>query len=235
MATISGVWRWNDDISGAVSINRVKIQFRSNGFLFYGMLLYPQFSTLMYIPTQNMGDSADSVLSGEFEGPGIYDFDSGWYAFSDPYRTIDFGAWPRSVSDEFHTWLTTYLTYVGESNWKPVYQVSVHQEIWAHREAYQYINDEWVKISPVFRSYTVTVAIDNVDVEGVWLHTPTPGENVIAEDGTNVYYLSVKSDTEGTLPETISAINATVVEWDNTTGRLVVSNPTGDVTIQAAV
>lgn len=236
MATISGVWRWNDDISGAEGSGRIAIQFRSNGFQFYGLLTHSTFTDMIYIPTTNMGEDQGSVSSTEYGGPWVYGWSTGWHRTTEPFRTIDFGARPTTITDEFYTWITTYLTYVGESTWKPVYQASAEQNAWLYREAFQYIGGEWVRISPVFRSYPVNIDISDVEAEIAWKGRSadgstdsTYGEGIIAEDGIYICYLT------GTLPEAVNVTNASIVEWDKSTGRLVIDKPTGDVTIQASV
>jgi hypothetical protein len=235
MATISGVWRWNDDISGAKNHGRIPIQFRSNGFLFYGLLTHETFSDMIYIPTPELGTDQSTISSAEMNGPWVYGWKTGWRETTEPFRTVDFGARLTTISDTFYTWITTYLTYVGESTWKPVYQASLQQNSWLFREAYQYIGGRWVRISPIFRSYPVNIDISGVEAEIGWKGKSANGslddtyaDGIISEDGIYICYLT------GTLPNTVNVTNASIVEWNKSTGRLVIDKPTWNVTIQAS-
>ena len=226
MATLSGVWKWKDDISAISDYTRIPIPFRSNGRKFYGLVALPSNTNgLIYSPVQDMG-SEGTFPSAVFNGPQPYKWEAGWEDIANEYRYIDFGAWPTELTDTFYEWFTSLMVYEKESDWKPIYQASVASGTWNLKEGYQYLNNTWVKISPIFREYNVVISTSTLDVDGI-------GKTIIGEDSQNTYVFSVNSDIVGTLPPSVVVTNATIDSYDQTTGKLIIGHAIGEVTIAA--
>lgn len=221
MASISGRWRLNDELSYALGA-RVPVNFVSNGFRYYYINIGYNANAIILVPTVY---SEDNNIMTDMAGHILYT--NTYVRDASFFRELDFGSVGQSVSDDFYQWASSYMTYIGESLWEPVYQVSASAGDWQLREAYKYHESEWVKISSLHRVYAVTMSLSGITGDTNNLTAS------IAEDGMNQYYLEASDG--GTLPEAVNVTNASVVEWDKSTGRLVIDKPTGEVIIQTAV
>jgi hypothetical protein len=215
---IYGKWKLNDDLEYLHA--RVPVNFTSNGFKYCYMHIGYNSEIISFVRAPY---SEDNSLLVDLDHT-IY-FNNHYHPGSSPYRIIDFGTAYQEVSSDFKYWLSTNATFLGQGTWEAVYQLSASERAWQLREAYKYLNNEWVKISPLFNTYKVTAVISGI--EDI-LHVLNSS---IAEDSVIEYLLTAEEGRM--LPEKVTVENAEILEWDNTTGKLVISKPVGDVVITA--
>ena len=98
MATVKGVWAWNDTID--VSINR---EFE----LAFTTIAIGQTLQITKINTYSSGEMIYTAI-GEGEIPVYVNYSGGW--MHEGYKTINFGATAQTVSDDFYTYLTANAT-----------------------------------------------------------------------------------------------------------------------------
>ena len=98
MATVKGVWAWNDTID--VSINR---EFE----LAFTTIAIGQTLQITKINTYSGGEMIYTAI-GEGEIPVYVNYSGGW--MHEGYKTINFGSTAQTVSDDFYTYLTANAT-----------------------------------------------------------------------------------------------------------------------------
>ena len=98
MATVKGVWAWNDTID--VSINR---EFE----LAFTTIAIGQTLQITKINTYSSGEMIYTAI-GEGEISVYVNYSGGW--MHEGYKTINFGATAQTVSDDFYTYLTANAT-----------------------------------------------------------------------------------------------------------------------------
>lgn len=98
MATVKGVWVWNDTID--VSINR---EFE----LAFTTIAIGQTLQITKINTYSSGEMIYTAI-GEGEIPVYVNYSGGW--MHEGYKTINFGSTAQTVSDDFYTYLTANAT-----------------------------------------------------------------------------------------------------------------------------
>lgn len=98
MATVKGVWAWNDTID--VSINR---EFE----LAFTTIAIGQTLQITKINTYSSGEMIYTAI-GEGEIPVYVNYSGGW--MHEGYKTINFGSTAQTVSDDFYTYLTANAT-----------------------------------------------------------------------------------------------------------------------------
>lgn len=98
MATVKGVWAWNDTID--VSINR---EFE----LAFTTIAIGQTLQITKINTYSSGEMIYTAI-GEGEISVYVNYSGGW--MHEGYKTINFGSTAQTVSDDFYTYLTANAT-----------------------------------------------------------------------------------------------------------------------------
>ena len=101
MATVKGVWIFNDKLSLSYAYpNPVYgVEFDSNGKHFYGF-------KLGYV------DQVTYMTNASLQNGMSYYYESKWT--DSAYKTVDFGENEQEVSGEFYNWLTANATQVIE-------------------------------------------------------------------------------------------------------------------------
>ena len=109
MATVSGIWLWNETLTKPSSGLFPAINFVSNGIAF-GKIGHSYGNTnkalLFYFDTSGGGYTQYTVYEGKVTPPWVK---------GEEYRTIDFGSEPQELDDTFYSWMEANATYVGAS------------------------------------------------------------------------------------------------------------------------
>lgn len=108
---LSGVWQFDDDLTGEAGTIEQSIKFERPG----GEV----FSSIIFYMDENGDDASLSIYNSTYDNNETV-FDKGWIDQS--YRIIDFGTEPQEVSQEFYDWfvanaekLSTFETRVEGS------------------------------------------------------------------------------------------------------------------------
>ena len=105
MATVKGIWKFNDTLNIETGIFYNGFKFASHGQYFYGISTYYSSSYFVLVYSQTATASAG-------QGTWVYDEsgDTKWTFANTNYQTINFGSAAQDVSDEFYAWLIANAT-----------------------------------------------------------------------------------------------------------------------------
>jgi hypothetical protein len=107
--------------------------------------------------------------------------------------------------------------------------LSAADRAWQAKNAYRYLNKEWVKISyKTVSGYTITFNEIGTEHSDIYL------ESVIYEGGTTTF-IDIKPYEGWEMVGDPIVDGATVLSWDKDKGELVITKPTKNVTITTTV
>lgn len=237
MAEITGRWRLNDEGITPGFYASEAVEFIWNGFHCYRMNMFCNEEDKNSFTFSR--ESHASVHLIQIDAVLITDNSGTYYTPYSFCKEIDFGAALQTVSDEFFAWFNNNARFIGEGMWKPVWEASLADSMWYLREAYQYVNNKWAKISTIFKTYGVDLHYsNNMSVETgtynfrIEVNSVLMNSNFISEDSICSFIFT--ADEGYSLPGSIAVSGASIVSWDKSTGALLINKPTGDVTITAS-